>query len=192
MRFSWLRSRTTLFVILSMCAMSAAGASLHASQADRQPDPVVVAGNVRDIRNSVREIDARIQQSLGRDALKAGSPNAIGSDAGTIKGELQDISKVMKALDQRLSRVQTLDALKPPAAGDKSQARRDFRPVTTEMEAIAKELDQCHTRVNKIDALVIKQASRNAQPLVTDLAFIKKLAAGTQDAMKRVLFGAAG
>jgi hypothetical protein len=175
-------------MVLSLCTVSPGVASL-VPQTNGQPDPVVVAGNVRDIRNAVREIDARIQQSLGRDALKSGSPNAIGPDVGTIRAELQDISKIMKALDQRLARVQTLDVLKPPSGGDKSPARRDFRSVTTAIEAAAMELDQCHTRVNKIEALVIKQTSRSAQPLATDLDFIKKHARGTQDAMKRVLFG---
>jgi hypothetical protein len=175
-----------------MCLAPALAASWQTPQADRQPDPDIVAGNVQAIRSALREIDLGLQQAVTRDALKPGSRNANGFDAGAVKRELENISKTLKTLEQRLSRVLTLEALKPTPAGARTPGRRDFRPVTTEMEAIAEEFEKSCARVNKIEALTIKQTSRAAQTLISDLDFIQKSASKTQDAMKRVLFGAAG
>jgi len=185
---------TVVVSIPIMCAASPqAPSSQTRLQADGQPDPQVVADNVRAIRSALREIDARVQQALNRDALKPGLATVDIVDAGALKKELESFSKTLKTLNQRLSRVLTLEALESPSAGARTLGRRDLRPVMTEMEIIAKEFETSCTRVNKIEAITVKQkSSAAAQTLASDLEFIKKSANKAQDGMKRVLFGAAG
>jgi hypothetical protein len=139
-------------------------------QRERQPDPAAVAGDVQSIQNSVREIDARLQQAMRRDALKSES-----ADARSARAELESVSKSLKTLDQRLSKVLAHDALKKPGAGA-NQAGRTLDPVLDEMKAISAELSSTLTRVNKIDSFTIKVKTADSQQLQSDLEFIRKSA----------------